>query len=135
MITNFQSPTSQIQLPLSNIQLLSPASHGITLFILVAGKDIPETRLNEGFTVISRIYCPISLWNGTQIVSLRTISIRTEPTLELLRYSFAGYHPSKTAHQARSPNPYSGSVGKSRLLFREVFHARLSAPSYAKQEK
>src|SRR3990167_7914418 len=66
--------------------------------------------------------CPPHSQAGLCRCTLRTISIRTEPTLELLRYSFAGYHPSKTAHQARSPNPYSGSVGKSRLLFREVFH-------------
>ena len=41
------------------------------------------------------------------------MSIRTKPTFVPLRYSLAGYRPSKTAHLALSPDPYAGSLGQS----------------------
>jgi len=41
-----------------------------------------------------------------------TMSIRAKPTFVPLRYSLARYRPSKTAHLALSPSPYSGDSGK-----------------------
>ena len=47
-------------------------------------------------TLQSRSQAPLHL------CALRAIANRTEGTFELLRYTFGGYRPSKTAHLARS---------------------------------
>lgn len=51
---------------------------------------------------------------GLRVCALRTISVRTEPTFERLRYSFGGDRPSQTAHLTVSPDPIQGR----RLEFR-----------------
>jgi hypothetical protein len=64
-----------------------------------------------------------------------TISIRDKPTFVPLRYSFAGYRPSKTAHLALSPLPFPGRMGELQIFQREVLHWCLAAPSYTRQLK
>ena len=64
-----------------------------------------------------------------------TISIRDKPTFVPLRYSLAGYRPSKTAHLALSSDPFPGSSSEFQTFQREVLHYCLAAPSYSRQSK
>ena len=52
-----------------------------------------------------------------------------------LRYTLAGYRPSKTAHLTLSPSPNPGLMGESQIFQREVLHYCLAAPSYTRQLK
>ena len=49
---------------------------------------------------------------GLNLYAFPTISIRGKPTFVPLRYLFAGYRPSKTAHLALSPPAYAAGLSK-----------------------
>ena len=59
---------------------------------------------------------------GFSLYSFPTISVRSKPTFVPLRYIFAGYRPSKTAHLALSLNTYAVLLGKLRTFKRVVLH-------------
>jgi len=69
------------------------------------------------------------------LCSLITVSIRNKLTFVPLRYSLAGYRPSKTAHLALFPSPSSGELSKPNNLQREVLHCCRKTPSYTRQSK
>lgn len=48
---------------------------------------------------------------GLNLCAFPTISIRGKPTFVPLRYTFAGYRPSKTAHLALSLFKYALKLG------------------------
>lgn len=63
------------------------------------------------------------------------ISIHAKPTFVPLRYTFAGYRPSKTAHLALSLPTIPEGLGEFQIFQREVLHGCLAAPSYSRQSK
>jgi hypothetical protein len=72
---------------------------------------------------------------GLCLCTFSTISIRAKPTFVPLRYTLAGYRPSKTAHLALSLNLFSRMIGKLHIFQREVLHCCPKAPSYTTQSK
>ena len=59
---------------------------------------------------------------GLNLYAFPTISIRSKPTFVPLRYTLAGYRPSKTAHLTLSPSEYSSELSKPHTFQREVSH-------------
>ena len=49
---------------------------------------------------------------GLNFYAFPTVSIRGKPTFVSLRYTLAGYRPSKTARLTLSPPPYPGGLGQ-----------------------
>ena len=72
---------------------------------------------------------------GLNLCAFPTVSIRSKPTFVPLRYSLAGYRPSKTAHLTLSLFEYSSKLGKLHTFQREVLHCCPKAPSYSRQSK
>ena len=72
---------------------------------------------------------------GLCLYTYCAISIRAKPTFVPLRYSFAGYRPSKTVHLALSLTLSPRVVGEFQIFQREVLHCCPKAPSYTSQSK
>ena len=69
------------------------------------------------------------------LCSLITVSIRNKLTFVPLRYSLAGYRPSKTAHLALFPSPSSGDLNKPNNFQREVLHISITLPPILDNQK
>ena len=74
---------------------------------------IIKTNFRSSFTC--RCHCQA----GINLCAFPTISIRGKPTFVPLRYTLAGYRPSKTAQQAAFPSKSSLELGKDLLHFKE----------------
>ena len=72
---------------------------------------------------------------GLNSCAFPTISIRGKPTFVSLRYSLAGYRPSKTAKQTLFPSEIPSEMSKSHIFQRVVLHCPLTGPTYSRQSK